>query len=161
MVVFEKKVRGLTLIETAVAIAVIAIAALGSLSYQYYGAEHVRIAQADLTATRIGQLLLEDWKSTGLSTYDPTTINTALDTTLGIGFTNTTSYYVIKVDGITLSIDKPLTRTVAPIGNNPDPSGYAGTVYQRSVTVRWRNDFGAGDPLVNGRSLVFTTYASK
>lgn len=48
-----------------VAMAVLAIATLGTLSYQYHSAKHSRIAKLEMTATRTAQLLLEDWKSSG------------------------------------------------------------------------------------------------
>ena len=67
-----KPAQGVTLIEAVVAIAILAIAAVGSLSYQYQAVKHTQIARAQITATRTVQLLLEDWKSTGGSTdYDP------------------------------------------------------------------------------------------
>jgi prepilin-type N-terminal cleavage/methylation domain-containing protein len=148
--------KGLTLLEALIAIVIIAVMALGSLSYQYLGAQHIRIADAQLTATRIGQMVLEDWKSRGAASgYDPTTINTALDAAIGAGFTQTTGYYVITVDGLTLYIDRPLTATVAA----NDPAGYAGRLYQIGVTVRWRNDFRADTPTAEDPSLVLTTYS--
>jgi prepilin-type N-terminal cleavage/methylation domain-containing protein len=73
--------HGFTLIEQAVAAAVLAIAALGALQYEYFAAGHVRIASVQTAAARAAQLLIEDWKSTGGSDeYDPTS--------LGLGFTN-------------------------------------------------------------------------
>ena len=60
------------MIEALIAMALLAIIALGAMSYQYFAALHARIARAQIAATRIAQLLLEDWKSTGGSReYDP------------------------------------------------------------------------------------------
>ncbi|UCG57975.1 MAG: hypothetical protein JSU70_00435 [Phycisphaerales bacterium] len=74
-----KSAAAVTLIEVVVAITVLAIAALGALGYQYYAAKQARVARAQMVATKTGQLLLEDWRSTGGSEeYDPTT--------LGLGF---------------------------------------------------------------------------
>lgn len=68
-----------TLVEAMVTVVVLAIAALGALSYEYHAAKHARIAQAEITATRTARILVEDWKNTGGSEdYDPTT--------LGMGF---------------------------------------------------------------------------
>lgn len=77
----RKLARAVTLIEVIVALAVVVIASLGALGYQYYAAAQGRIAHAQTTSTRIAQLLLEDWKSTGGSEdYDPTA--------LGLGFSS-------------------------------------------------------------------------
>jgi hypothetical protein len=68
-----------TLVEVTLSIVIVAVAALGALSYQYRAAIHARIARAQTAAMRTAQLLLEDWKSTGASeNYDPST--------LGLGF---------------------------------------------------------------------------
>lgn len=74
-------VRGFTLVEQIVAGAILAIAALGALQYEYFAAGHARIAQVQTAAARVAQLLMEDWKSTGGSTeYDPSS--------LGLGFSS-------------------------------------------------------------------------
>lgn len=71
------------LAEVVAATAILAIGAVGALGYQYYAVNQARVAHAQITATRIGQLMLEDWKSTGGSDeYDPTT--------LGFGFESIT-----------------------------------------------------------------------
>ena len=71
--------RGSTLVETMITATVVAIAALGGLSYQYLSAKHTKIALSQMTATRTARLLLEDWKSTGGSVeYKPSN--------LGLGF---------------------------------------------------------------------------
>ena len=82
MTVKRSKCTGaFTLTEVMVAMVVLAIASLGALGYQYYAARHSRIADAQITATRTAQLLLEDWKSTGgASDYNPTA--------LGLGFSS-------------------------------------------------------------------------
>jgi hypothetical protein len=138
----KKRIRGLTFIEDVLAIAMIAIVALGTLTYQYYGARHIRIAQVDLTATRIGQLLLEDWKSKGgTNNYDPTS--------LGLGFTTEVGGYFLNIDNVTLHIQLASNQTY----NEP----YAGILYQIGTTIRWRSDFGPGAISANSPSLVLTT----
>ena len=73
---------GISLIEALVSMVIVAIVAMGGLSYEYLAAKHSLIARAQITATRTAQLLLEDWKSTGGSTeYDPSA--------LGLGFLST------------------------------------------------------------------------
>jgi len=79
----HKSAAAMTLLEVMVAMVVLCIVALGALGYQYYAVAQGRVAHAQITATRTGQLLLEDWKSTGGSEdYDPTK--------LGLGFVSTT-----------------------------------------------------------------------
>jgi len=71
--------KGVTLIEAVGAMSIMAIAAIGALTYQYHAARHARIAREQIVATRTAQLLLEDWKSTrDSSNYNPPD--------LGIGF---------------------------------------------------------------------------
>ena len=65
----------MTLVEAMVSVMVVAILALGGLGYQYHAAGHLRVARGQIVATRIAQLLIEDWKSTGGSDeYDPETL---------------------------------------------------------------------------------------
>ncbi len=61
----SKFASAVTLIEVMLATTILCIAALGTLSYQYYSAGHARTARAQIAAVRTAQLLLEDWKSTG------------------------------------------------------------------------------------------------
>ncbi len=61
---------GLTLVEVMVAVLIIAIVALGALSYGYHGAGQIRHAREYATAVRIAYFLLEDWKaSAGSALY--------------------------------------------------------------------------------------------
>jgi len=77
----RKFAAAFTLAEVMVAMAILVIASLGALSYQYLAAKHARIARAQIAGTRTAQLLLEDWKSTGGSEeYDPAA--------LGLGFSD-------------------------------------------------------------------------
>lgn len=76
-----KFAAAVTLVEVMVTIVILTIAILGALNYEYYAARDVQISQAQITAARTAQLLLEDWKSTGGSEeYDPSI--------LGLGFSN-------------------------------------------------------------------------
>ena len=103
----RKSAPAVTLVETMVSIVVVGILALGGLGYQYHAAGHIRVARGQIVATRIAQLLIEDWKSTGGSDeYDPET--------LGIGFSPVPpqagiagSAYSIVVDGF------PMIATLA------------------------------------------------
>ena len=65
-----------TLLEVMAAMAILVFSSVGALSYQYYAARDASIADAQITATRIAMLLLEDWKSTGGSkNYNPAALN--------------------------------------------------------------------------------------
>lgn len=134
------------MLEVLVAMAVLAIAALGALSYQYHCAKHSRIAKLEMTATRTGQLLLEDWKSNGgSSSYDPTS--------LGLGFTHDpeSDFYKIVVDDLPMYIRLMYTDI--------DQDNTAGvTLREISVVVRWCLGFSDNEPEVNDPHLVLTTY---
>jgi prepilin-type N-terminal cleavage/methylation domain-containing protein len=143
--------KGVTLIEALIAAVIVSILALGGLVYQYLGATHFRVAHAELTATRVGQLLIEDWKGSGapdIDNYDATT--------LGVGFEKPidgdNSYYAITVDGLKMH----LWLTYEDI----DVDDFAGvTLRQISVKIQWRKDFRSADVETDDPSIVLTTYA--
>jgi prepilin-type N-terminal cleavage/methylation domain-containing protein len=141
--------QGFTLVEVIVSVAVTIIVAVGTLSYQYYGVKHDRSAQAQFTAARISQLILEDWKSNGGDTaYDPTT--------LGLGFMKPEpaeyGTCLFTLDRQTFYIQ--LTR------NQIDYDSVAGVaLIQISVTTRWRKDFTRGGLVSSDPTIVMTTYA--
>lgn len=109
---------GFSLVEVMLTMAILAIAAVGALGYQYYAAKHARIAQSQITATRTAQLLLEDWKSTGGSEdYDPTA--------LGLGFSS-----ILSVPATEVSSGVPLGSTVYAITVNDVPM---------LITLTWKD----------------------
>jgi type II secretory pathway pseudopilin PulG len=138
-----------------VAVAIVVIVALGTLSFQYQSVKHSRSAEAQVTATRIGQLLLEDWKSTfGDAGYDATS--------LGLGFVAPafpeTGDYKITLDNQTFYLQK--TQQEVDIPNNPDP--VAGiTLQQLRVKVSWRKDYGNGAVSGSDPTLTFTTFVRR
>ena len=90
---------GVTLVEVTVAIAILAVASIGAINYQYHATRQGLVARAEFTATRVAQLLLEDWKSRGGDeTYNPAD--------LGLGFTamQAADWYRIKVDNLPMSV---------------------------------------------------------
>lgn len=113
-VICPKASRAFTLIELMVAVAVISIAAICALDYQYYAAKHSRVAHAQITAMRTSQLLIEDWKSVGGSTaYDPLNLQLGFssasvpsDFTMGqsIGSTLNNTVYTITVNNVSMLI---------------------------------------------------------
>jgi len=134
----------MTIVEVMLAAAVIVIAALGTLCYEYLCADHVRYARAQLAATRVGQLILEDWKSTGgSSNYD-------LED-LAMGFRVPPG--AVWGDYMTVIDDVPLYIGMSQSDVAKDD--FAGVTLRRiDVSVRWRKNFSYGatdgdDPTVN------------
>lgn len=139
---------GFTLVEAMVAMAVLAIASLGALSYQYHTARHAQIAKFEMTATRTAQLLLEDWKSVGgLDNYDPTDLNVGFYTDPEID-----GFYRINVDGLPMYV-----RLRYEDIDHDDVAGV--TLREISVIVRWSPDYEDGQgPQASDPHLVLTTY---
>jgi len=101
----RKLARAVTLIEVMAALAVLVIASLGALGYQYYAVKQGQIARAQTVGTRIGQLLLEDWKSTGGSEeYDATGLGLGFSSELplaaGHGYPLPDGIYSITIDNV-------------------------------------------------------------
>jgi len=127
--------RGMTLVEVMIAVAIVIVAALGTLCYEYLCIDHVRIARAELIATRIGQLLIEDGKSTGGSLdYNPEDLNMGFDLPEDLP-TNC----VTVVDGLPMHI----SITHSDVEGGVDT--FAGTkLSEINVVVSWKKDFGNG-----------------
>jgi prepilin-type N-terminal cleavage/methylation domain-containing protein len=140
--------RGFTLPEVMVAVAITIVTALGTLCYQYQGVKHSRIAQAQIIATRLGQLLLEDWKSTGgCPAYDPTILN--------LGFVTTTCP---ESDGYRITLDNQsfyMQLTQSDIDQDT-----VGGVKLRQIrtTIKWRKDYTRGAVVADDPEIVLTTY---
>jgi prepilin-type N-terminal cleavage/methylation domain-containing protein len=119
---------GVTLLEVTVAIAVLAVASIGAINYQYHATRQGLVARSEITATRVAQLLLEDWKSRGGDeTYNP------VDLGLGFAALQAADWYRIKVDNLPMSVNlqwKNVEQDVA-----------AGvTLREIRVEFRWRVD---------------------
>ena len=139
--------KGFTLVEIVVSMVILAVMALGSLTYEYHARVHKQIADAELTATQVAQLLLEDWKSTGGSTaYDPTS--------LGLGFTadaTNESLYYIEADGLGLFIDL--------VHQNVGYDSVTETTLRHiSVAMAWRRDRQSGAPSASDPRYTLSTY---
>lgn len=64
--------KGLTLIEVMVAAVVVVFAVLGAMAFRYVTALDARKADIQISAARVGLLLLEGWKAEkGGNTYNP------------------------------------------------------------------------------------------
>ncbi|MGA2093511.1 MAG: prepilin-type N-terminal cleavage/methylation domain-containing protein [Sedimentisphaerales bacterium] len=140
--------NGFTLAEVSLAIAIIVIAALGALCYEYLSIDHVRIARAELAATRVGQLLIEDWKSTGGNPdYTPEDLNMgfALPPNAEAG------QFMTTIDGLHLFITMD--------SDNKESDDFAGTILREiDVTVKWNHDFSNGIPTDRDPAVVLSTY---
>ncbi len=143
--------NGVTLIEALIATVIVGILAIGGLSYQAFGAVQFHIAQAELTATRTGQLLIEDWKGAGAP--DIANYNAA---GLGVGFVrpnpSDNSYYTIIVDGLMMH----LTLSYQDVALD---SSAGVTLRQINVKVQWKRNFAAGPVNAGDPSIVLSTYA--
>ncbi len=106
--------KGFSLVEALVATVVVAVAALCALSFEYLAIGQIHYANAQIHATRMAKLLLEDWKSTGGSdTYDPCSLGLGfieLQVPInftegeGLGITLNGSVYSIQVDNYSLML---------------------------------------------------------
>ena len=64
--------RGFTLVEVAVSILLVATIILAALGVRYLAVKQARRGDAYNTAGKLGQMLLEGWRSSGApATYDP------------------------------------------------------------------------------------------
>ena len=147
---------GFTIVEVMVAMAIVIIVALGTLSFQYNNVRQSRAAEAQIAAARIGQLLLEDWKSSGGdSDYDPNSLN------LGFKLVTTNNYVTTPpLDNQTFYIQ--LAQQLAPVTSGSNPDTVAGvTLQQLSITISWRKDFGTGTVSSSDPTLTFTTFVRR
>jgi len=156
-VICPKVSRAFTLIELMVALAVISIAAMCALDYQYYAAKHSRIAHTQITAMRTAQLLIEDWKSVGGSTaYNPLDLQLGFSSTSvpsgftmgqSIGSTLNNTVYTITINNVPMMIILCYSDVA-----HDDISGT--TLRQLTAMVRWPE---GGSTLCN-LPVVLTTY---
>ena len=140
--------KGLTLIEVMAALLIAMIIIIGVLSYMYACALNARAADTRITATRIGQLMLDTWKVTGpvdkvtriwdVTAFNPTVdfgpsfpenIGTTGDGILGIG--PELGRYETTIDGvnyyITLSYRNDFSSNSIPL-------------YMLNASVAWSRD---------------------
>ena len=65
------RAAGMTLIEVSVSILLVTVVILGALMVRYHAVKQAVRGDAYETAARVGQLLLEGWRSTEWNVYDP------------------------------------------------------------------------------------------
>ena len=141
--------KGFSLIEVMCAVFIIIIIALGTLCYQYLSIEHDRSSQAQIMGARIGQLLLEDWKSTGGDPdYDPASLQLGFETPNHDEFGN----YTISLGNVPFYIQLQF--------NDVDQDNDAGILLRQiAVTVKWRSNYTRGairgaDPVITLNTYV-------
>jgi prepilin-type N-terminal cleavage/methylation domain-containing protein len=145
------KRNGFSLIEVMLAVSLTCIIALGTLGYRYFTIKHGRATDAQFMASRIAQLLLEDWKSeSGDTDYDPESLQ------LGFAAPDTGEYgsYVITLGNIPFFIDKQ--------SSDVETDADAGiTLRKIAITVKWRHDYSRGAIRASDPMLTFTTYVRR
>jgi prepilin-type N-terminal cleavage/methylation domain-containing protein len=143
--------NGFSLLEVMLAVSLTCVIALGSLGYRYLGIKHSRASDAQFMASRIAQLLIEDWKSaSGDADYDPESLQ------LGFAAPKAGEYgnYVITLGNISFFVYLQ--------NNDVENDAAAGvTLRQIAVTVKWRSDYARGAIRVYDPMLTFTTYVRR
>jgi prepilin-type N-terminal cleavage/methylation domain-containing protein len=143
--------NGFSLIEVMLAVSLTCVIALGTIGYQYLGIKHSRASDAKFMATRIAQLLIEDWKSdSGNIDYDPESLR------LGFAAPEAHEYgnYVIILGNIPFFVGLQ--------NSDVDSDAAAGvTLRQIAVTVKWRGDYARGPIRSRDPMLTFTTYVRR
>lgn len=143
--------RGMTLVELSVAILILAVASVGTMSYQYHAARRASMARAEITAMQLGRLLIEDWKSRGgEESYDPAELN--------MGITSAARgepVYRVTMNGFPMWITLWHQDMMA--------DGSAGvTLRQIRVTVQWKREDAQEKPsLETDPTYVTATYVRR
>jgi prepilin-type N-terminal cleavage/methylation domain-containing protein len=142
--IYPKVSKAFTLIELMMTIAIVVIAVVGTMGYQYYAAKQSQIAFAQTTATRTAQLLLEDWQSTGgATTYDPLQLQFGFssapvpsDFTMGLSLGSVLNnvIYTITVNNVPMSI----MLSWCDVAND---SVAQTTLLQLRAMVRWQQGY--------------------
>jgi hypothetical protein len=152
------KYRASSLIEAVIAIAALSVASVGALSYQYHGARQVRIAECQLAVTRVGQLLIEDWKATGADpSYNPSNLNLGFVSSQTTSFGSGSGIYTGKITVGGVAMEVRLSLLDAPV--EWVPKSGTGTLKEIMAEVRYTTDGSA--PSANDQILTFTTYVRK
>jgi Tfp pilus assembly protein PilV len=143
--------NGFTFGEVMISVALTAVMALGTMSYQYHSVKASGVAQAQIMATRVGQLLLEDWKSVnGDPDYDPESLQLGFTTTRAGEFGD----YRITLGNKTFYMRLQF--------NDVDQDDLADiTLREINVTVRWRIDYGQGSVSATDPAISLTTYVRR
>ncbi len=140
------KKSGFTLIEIVATIGLLAVLVLGTLGYQFHASKSMQMAQAKVSATRLGLLVLENWKIEGGSEhYDPTTLNLGATEVAG------SDLYLYVADEIPFYLDLSSSDIQAN-----EETGV--TLRELAVKVQWRLDYQQSIPERDDPSSTFQTH---
>ena len=129
---------GFTLAEVVLTILIMAIVSLGVIHFQFYAIKSAKLARTKISATRLGSLILENWKTQGGSEqYDPTKLNVGINR-------QGENQYSFTVDDVPLYLD----LKVQDIDTNHKTEV---TLRQLELTIQWQSDYeqelpGRSDP---------------
>jgi len=140
--------RGVTLLELILAVLILTIVSVGTISYQYFATRLATRADAEITATRTARLVLDNWKKTG---GDENFAPTSLD----MGFQGIpSSKYLITINHLPMTLKLEWQN----VGYD-DVAGV--TLRQIQVTVQWRSDYQAQEVRPADPRYVMTTYVRR
>ena len=158
----KKKSDGMTFVEVIIAVAIVAVAILGTMAFRYYCNINARVSDVQMTAARIGLLLLEDWKAAvGSTTYSPigrfpadpnlviTTGGSGASTPTG--FTALNNNYQVRSNRVVFN---------STLSYQDDTANSPPLVPRKlNVHITWRPDWQAGAAVSGFESFSMTTYA--
>ncbi len=152
--------RGMSLVDTMVAVVILLIALIGTSTFRYSAALDGRRAYAHITAARVALVLCESWRGLdGDETHDPTQLG---NSDMSIAQSSWAGHST--PDGFTL-----LGNYVVVLDDGPDSANYYATLSWNdvqtglralNVNVAWaQRAAGAGGAENVDKSYVLTVYA--
>ena len=163
--------RGLTLIEVMIAMGILMFAVIGAMGYRYYSALDTRKADEQITAGRIGQMLLEGWRGGGgrnmgdpYNSFNPVNLsvpdaqlliaNGSSGPPVPSGFTSFGSTYRVMSEG---------ARYYATLSYKDEDLNGDGTLDMRilNAEVAWIEDYPTGNYQATDRTVRLTTKVDK
>jgi hypothetical protein len=150
----KRKSAGLTLVEILIAMTLIILVVIGSMSFRYRAVMDAREADARITAARVGSMLLNAWVARiGSASFDPvaefnpgipilvSTSGPAVPT----GFIELNKYHIICDD----------VNYYSTLSHKPTSSGQAGAL---TITINWLNDYRVWSESAAKQSVELTTF---
>ncbi len=150
----KRKSAGLTLVEILIAITLIIVVIIGSMSFRYHAVLDAREADARITSARLGSMLLNAWVARmGDAGFDPVAeFNPGIPIAISAsgvdaptGFTELNKYHIL-CDNI---------NYYATLSHKATETGQAGVV---TITISWLNDYREWDESAVKQSIDMTTY---
>ena len=135
-----------TLVEVVITIGLLAVLALGALSYQFHAIKQVKRAGSKMSATRCAMLILENWKIEGGSeNYDPANLDPS------ISRVSNSDKYVVVINDIYYYLE----LTASDVQSN-DETGV--TLRELAVSVQWNPNYNEGLPGSDAPISTFNTF---